>query len=698
MMVVLVWIHVLAIPFVAVATGSGPIHGLFEASIVALGGVVATMKSPSRSVRMAGATFGLISASAVLVHLSGGLIEMHFHFFVMVAVVTLYQAWLPFLLAIGYVVVHHGVMGVVDPASVFNHPAALLHPWKWAAVHGFFISGASAAGLAAWRLNEDARERLTRTYVNQLELDKMHINEQEEAKEALKRSEERFKALVQNSYDVVSVADENSKIQYISPSIMRILGIDAEDFVGKIGFDFVHPDDVEKATAHHKLAGETVDDTIALEIRARHADGTWRWLEITSHNQLDNPAINGIVTHVRDITDRKEAEATSKLLEDQLRQSQKLEAVGQLAGGVAHDFNNLLSVIQNYAKFVLQDMAGDDPNREDMGEIVTASERAANLTRQLLTFSRKDVVRPEEWELNEIVSDMGKMLNRTIPENINIGLRLSSRSGHVLIDRGQLEQVIMNIAVNARDAMPNGGDFTIATSDVEIEDNFPVTDMAPGHYVRLSMIDSGCGMDQQTSSRVFEPFFTTKARGSGTGLGLATVYGIVQHSGGQISVTSGEGIGTRFDIYLPRCEVSTPTEKTPAEETSHAAGGERILVAEDEVGVRGIVERILTHAGYDVLVAASGEEAFDIAMRHDGTIDLLLTDMVMPQMSGTELSSKLPNVPVVFMSGYSEDMVSGSSEELPTAEDEYVQKPFSPETILGAIRNVLDKNRVATTR
>jgi two-component system, cell cycle sensor histidine kinase and response regulator CckA len=283
------------------------------------------------------------------------------------------------------------------------------------------------------------------------------------------------------------------------------------------------------------------------------------------------------------------------------------------------------------------------------------------------------------------------MLNRTIPENVQVDLKLSSRNPFVEIDRGQLEQVIMNIAVNARDAMPSGGTFTIWTSDQTVDEDHAAlsSGLQPGPYVRLSMIDTGSGMDQKTAGRVFEPFFTTKERGSGTGLGLATVYGIVQHSGGHISVTSGVGAGTRFDIYLPMSHaIEEPEVEAPAE-PNRRGGGETILVAEDEAGVRRIVERVLSANGYRVLAAASGNQALEVAAANDGVIDLLLTDLVMPQMSGTELSSQLEHIPSLFMSGYSEEMASAQGLRYDT--DNYIQKPFTPEELMDKIREVLQK-------
>ena len=693
----ILWLHSVALTAYALAQGYGITHSLFEGSLMAVAAVVGSQKELSRIVRMGAVTAGLVTSSAVMVHLTGGLIEAHFHFFVVVAMITLYQAWIPFLLAIGYVVLHHGIMGAIDPSSVFNHPAALAHPWRWAAVHGAFIAGASAAGLAAWRLNEDAQNSLTRSFERQLDREQHHLRQQADAQRALKQSEERFRSLVQNSYDIVTVVNENGNVEYISPSVQRVLGYDPATMIGRSAGEWAHEDDMALAGEKTALVMENPDAVADFVMRARHADGSWKWLEITLHNQLSNPAIKGIVAHQRDITDRTNADEARQRLEEQLRQGQKLEAVGQLAGGVAHDFNNLLSVIQNFARFVYDDMDPADPRREDLSEILGAGDRAANLVRQLLTFSRKDLIRPQIWDLNGIVAEMTKLLSRTIPENVELDLQVGKGPIYVNVDRGQIEQVIMNVAVNARDAMTSGGCLTVKTGTRVIESIGGAKEtgmLAPGAYAHLAMADSGVGMDEATLNRAFEPFFTTKSRDSGTGLGLATVYGIVEHAGGHVSVESEQGVGTTLHVYLPLSPSGAEEEVVSPKAPIDLRGRETVLVAEDEKGVRSVVERVLRGKGYNVISAGSGEEALALAGEMKGRIDLLLTDLVMPHMSGTELAAQLPDVDVVYMSGYSDDVLS--KQGVPS-EGTYLQKPFSPEALLNKVRDVLDSRRRETT-
>ncbi|HJR45759.1 MAG TPA: ATP-binding protein, partial [Actinomycetota bacterium] len=494
---------------------------------------------------------------------------------------------------------------------------------------------------------------------------------------------------VQNSYDIVTVLGTSGKIDYISPSVERVLGYKPEDMIGDVGPDYAHEDD--RALVAQKLAEvvRSPDGIANFVVRVRHADGTWRWLEVTLHNLLSNPSINGIVAHQSDITDRREAEDSQQRLEEQLRQSQKLEAVGQLAGGVAHDFNNLLSVIQNFARFVYDDMEESDTRRDDMAEIIGAGDRATNLVRQLLTFSRKDLIRPEVWDLNGIVEEMAKLLSRTIPENVELDLKLGNGPIFVHVDRGQIEQVIMNIALNARDAMSNGGSLTVTTSSHLVDViGGEAAMLAPGEYARLTMTDTGVGMDAATQGRVFEPFFTTKSRDSGTGLGLATVYGIVEHAGGHVFVQSEVGKGTTLDVYIPLEPAGALIDEAPSTRPMmDISGRETILVAEDEKGVRSVVERVLTRKGFRVLSADSGEKALKIARTHPGRIDLLLTDLVMPGMSGTDLSARLPELEVVYMSGYSEEILSRQGV---AAEGSFLQKPFSPEALLNKVRDALD--------
>jgi len=392
--------------------------------------------------------------------------------------------------------------------------------------------------------------------------------------------------------------------------------------------------------------------------------------------------------------------------EERLRQAQKMEGIGRLAGGVAHDFNNLLTIIGGYSDIVLSKLSPGTPVHEQVSEVKQAADRATSLTRQLLAFSRKQILAPKLLDLNSIVTDMDRMLRRLIGEDIELTTVLEPRLGRVNADPGQLEQVIMNLALNARDAMPRGGRLTIETSNTEVQPadsthpNGRVhgePDLNTNPCVLLAITDTGCGMDEETKAHVFEPFFTTKEVGKGTGLGLATVYGIIKQSGGSITVYSERGHGTTFKLYLPRILEDAErleADRTPAKPTS---GKETILLVEDEEKVRAFARTILQSSGYTVLEACHGGEALALADRHQGPIDLLLTDVVMPQLSGRRLAERLkplrPQMKTVYMSGYTDDAVIRHG--ILEAETAFVQKPFLAQALLSKVRGVLDGEVVA---
>ncbi|MGH2729354.1 MAG: response regulator, partial [Actinomycetota bacterium] len=403
----------------------------------------------------------------------------------------------------------------------------------------------------------------------------------------------------------------------------------------------------------------------------------------------------GRVWSFRDLTQHRR-------LEDDLRQAQRMEAVGQLAGGIAHDFNNLLAVIANYAEFLEESIDVSDERRADVTEIRQAAERGAKLVRQLLTFSRKEVVQPHTLDINQVASDLEQLLGRTIGENIDLSLKRANALWPVKMDRGQVEQILMNLAVNARDAMPNGGNLEIVTTNVDADESRtrPHAFLAPGRYVRVRVADSGMGMSDEVKARLFEPFFTTKGRGEGTGLGLATVYGIVKAAAGYIHVDSAPAMGAVFDVYLPVTPEHKQSVTSKPLQPAAPAAGETILVVEDEEAVGAIVARILTRHGYEVLSASTSREAIDIFEARDGAIDLLLTDVVMPEMSGKLLAQQLQalrgGLNVLYMSGYADDIVAregvlGEGEKL-------IQKPFGANDLLLKVRDVLKHERVRTAR
>jgi len=400
------------------------------------------------------------------------------------------------------------------------------------------------------------------------------------------------------------------------------------------------------------------------------------------------------IKSLREEKRRREAEEARKKLEAQLLHAQKMESIGRLAGGVAHDFNNLLTPIIGSADLMMMSIGKDHELREDIEEIKKAADRAASLTRQLLAFSRRQVLEPKVINLNDVIPDMDKMLRRLIGEDIDLETALAPDLDQVEADPGQIEQVIMNLAVNARDAMPQGGKLTIETANVDLDEAYAHNHVAvtPGPYVMMAISDTGIGMDKETLSRIFEPFFTTKEKGKGTGLGLSTVYGIVKQSGGNTWVYSEPGKGTTFKIYLPRVEKQIEaTEDTEAVAES-LTGSETILVVEDNEMVRDLAQSILQHYGYDVLEAQDGEEAIKVSKGHDGPIHLMLTDVVMPGMDGNEMAEHItalrPNLKIIYMSGYTENaIVHHGVLDLKTA---FIQKPFTPQSLARKVREVLD--------
>ena len=433
------------------------------------------------------------------------------------------------------------------------------------------------------------------------------------------------------------------------------------------------------------IMGRTIG---TIEVQS-HELGAYTREHVTAMQMAANLAANA-VENVRLLNlEREKAE--------QLRQSQKMEAVGQLAGGIAHDFNNLLTAITGYSELSLRRLQAEDPLHRNIKEIKKAGERAASLTRQLLAFSRKQVLQPKVLALNSIISDVEKMLRRLIGEDIELRTVLEPQLGSVKADPGQIEQVLLNLAVNARDAMPQGGKLTIETANVYLDGEYAAQHIAvkPGHYVMLAVSDTGCGMDEKTQARIFEPFFTTKEAGKGTGLGLSTVYGIVKQSGGNIWVYSEVGRGTTFKVYLPRVDEGAQEHMRSAEPEDAVPGTGVILLAEDEHMVRKLAREVLEMCGYKVLEAANGGAALLICERHQESIDLLITDVIMPEMGGRELATRLsqlrPEMKVLYMSGYTDNAIvhQGVLDEGAN----FIQKPFSPQTLASKIREVLGETK-----
>ena len=507
------------------------------------------------------------------------------------------------------------------------------------------------------------------------------ITERQRTQHALERSEARFRMLVEGSSDGVVVV-QDGVIREANKGFAEIFGVTVSEVVGRPAIDFAS--DEFRDVARHQVEGE-LDGSY--ELVGKRKDGSRVLLEVTARNH-DVGGRRERVASLRDVTEKR-------LLENQLRQAQKMEAVGRLAGGVAHDFNNLLTVITSYVGLLLEDIGPKDPRREDIGEIGKAANAAADLTRQLLAFSRQQVIEPRVVVLEEIVASSQKMLARLLGEDIELVTTLAAGST-VRIDRGQLEQVIVNLAVNARDAMPTGGKITIETEIVDLDDEYAKAHWpaAPGRFAMLAVSDTGAGMDAETQARIFEPFFTTKAMGSGTGLGLATVYGIVKQSGGFIWVYSEPGQGSTFKVYFPFVgdAASGQLDVAPAEVPR---GAETILLLEDSPSVRVAACGSLRRYGYNVLEAARASVAIDIAIKHRGQIHLLLTDVVMPEMSGRLVAERLtelrPDMRVLYMSGYTADAVVRHG--VLSHGLAYLQKPFSPDTLARRVRDVLNAPR-----
>src|SRR5437016_2581872 len=437
---------------------------------------------------------------------------------------------------------------------------------------------------------------------------------------------------------------------------------------------------LERENAERKRAEE--------ELRRSHDELDRRVQERTAELAKANEALQA------ELAERKRMEKEKTNIEQQLRQAHKMEAIGKLAGGVAHDFNNLVTIITGYSDMLLSRIGPENSTRRELEQIKKAGDRAHSLTRQLLAFSRRQMLQPKVLDLNAVVTNLEPMLQRLIGENIELVIELKPGLGQMKADPGQIEQVIMNLAINSRDAMSQGGKLLLETDNAELDEAYARRHlpMQPGSYVRLAVSDTGCGMDAATQSRIFEPFFTTKEQGKGTGLGLSTVYGIVKQSGGYIWVYSERGQGTTFKIYLPR--VVDPADSVPpvTHWSALPQGMETVLLVEDEPEVRWLVRDMLRHLGYTVLEARHGIEAQVLSIHHPGPIHLLITDVVMPQMSGREIAEQLtsehPETKVLYMSGYTDDAVVRHG--VLAAHMAFLQKPFTPESLARKVREVLD--------
>lgn len=672
------------------------------------------------------------------------------------------------------------------------------------------LTGRIDSELAIQALREGAQDYLVKGQVDgQLLVRAMrYAQERKRGTQQLKRSEERFRSLLENALDIIALVDAAGIVTYASPSVERVLGYSPAEMIGRPCGALVHPED--KPRILEALGGAGI--ATLREMRVLNKDGRWRVLEVIGRSLLDNPSLSGVVLNARDITERREAEehlrdvservravvetsplaiyvldveglvlgwnhaaeiifgwteaevlhrelpsvpaeARSELhhrleqawsgerlepaearyirkngahvdvniwtsllrdqaggvtglvcivaditerrrLEEQFRQAQKMEAIGRLAGGVAHDFNNLLTVITGYSQLAVNRLPPGSPVASDLNEVLQAADRAASLTRQLLTLSRRKVMEPALLDINIVVSDTERMLNRVLGEDIQLVTRLSPSLAKVRADRGQLELVLLNLAINARDAMPGGGQLTIETGNVQLDSNdIPVRPVAgmSGPCVMLAVSDTGVGMDAQVRAHLFEPFFTTKEPGKGTGLGLSTSYGIIRQHGGDIWVYSEPGVGTTFKVYLPFADPPAPV--TPAQPVlrAHSPGVETILLVEDDTSVGGIMRKALEAEGYQVLFASEAETALSIASKFPAQIHLLISDMVLQSSHGVDLARQVkqlrPGTCVLFVSGYTGTALPGH----PFLEKgvAFLEKPFSLEALGAKVRELL---------
>jgi len=510
------------------------------------------------------------------------------------------------------------------------------------------------------------------------------VTDRRRAQAALQEREEHFRSLIENATDLIVVVDAAGRVTYVSPSIATILGRRAAVVTGTSVFDWVHPDDASTARAAFREAMGQPQRPVSLVVRVRRDDGEWRTMEAVAKG-ASRAGAQSLIVNARDITERTR-------LEEQLRQAQKMQAIGQLAGGVAHDFNNLLTAILGYGNLLRERLSDGSSFAEDLDEIVRAGERAAGLTRQLLAFSRKQSLTPQRIALPRLITDFEKMLRRVIGEDVRLAVALDADLPPVFADPGQLEQVLLNLAVNARDAMPHGGNLTIEASATVLDEPtvFQQARLEAGRWVRLVVRDTGVGIAPDVLPRIFEPFFTTKPPGQGTGLGLATVYGIVSQSQGQIAVDSVQGAGTTFTVFLPAVQQTAAQSPDPRGSSAPGRGTETILLAEDEAAIRRLICTTLEREGYTVLAAENGDEAVHLVARHHGRIDLLVSDLIMPGMSGADLASSLvaqyPSLKVMHITGYA---ASAEVQKLNPGVP-LLNKPFTPRELVARVRQCLD--------